>query len=144
MRLTSILFFFLAVGLSTAAAQLPSVGGNAGDLLSKFTKEALSDDALTDDFLDGKKDFIKKAKGTADLAALGGHLQSLIGGIKPGMFKDGVDVGQLTSMAGSLKSIADATGLMKKLQSGLVEKAFKKGWLGKKSDNFTKALDMLG
>jgi len=117
---------------------------NVGDLLGKFTKEAVSDDALTDDFLGGKKDFIKQAKGTTDLAAVGGHLQSLIGGIKPGMFKDGVDVGQLTSMAGSLKSIADATGLMKKLQNGLVEKAFKKGWLGKKSDKFTKALDMLG
>jgi hypothetical protein len=107
-------------------------------------RTAFDDDALTDDFLDGKKDFIKKAKGTADLAALGGHLQSLIGGIKPGMFKEGVDVGQLTSMAGSLKSIADATGLMSKLQNGLLEKAFKKGWSGKKSDKFNKALEMLG
>ena len=144
MRLTPILFFFLAVGLSTAAAQLPSIGGNAGDLLGQFTKKALSDDALTAEFKDGKKDFIKQAKGTADLAALGGHIQSLVGGIKPGMFKDGVDVGQLSSMAGSLKSIADATGLMKKLQNGLVDKAVKKGWLGKKSDKFAKALDMLG
>lgn len=136
------LFALLMVG-ATVSAQLPGMGGG-GDLLGKFTKEALDDDAMKPEFKDMKKGFIKDAKKMTDAASIGGHINKLMGFIKPGMFKEGVNVNELMDAANSVKSIAEATGIMKKLQNSLLPKAFKGSWAGKKQDAFNTALDALG
>ena len=138
-----LLILCLAMTATVASAQLPSMGG-AGDLLGKFTKDALSDDAMKPEFKDMKKGFLKDAKKMTDMASIGGHVNKLIGFIKPGMFKEGVNVDDLMGAANSVKSIADATGIMKKLQDSLLPKAFKSKWPGKKQDAFNTALDALG
>ena len=98
-------------------------GANIGDLVGQFASEGLSPDAMDADFdLDS---FVGKAKGVSDVATIGTHVSKLMGHIKPGMFKDGVDVPKLMGMAGSAKSIADASGLLKGLNNGLIGKAFK-------------------
>ncbi len=128
---------------TVASAQLPSMGG-AGDLLGKFANDALDDDAMKPEFKDMKKGFIKDAKKMTDAASIGAHVNKLMGFIKPGMFKEGVDVNQLMDAANSVKSIAEATGIMKKLQDSLLPKAFKGSWAGKKQNAFNTALDALG
>lgn len=140
---TLVALFALLLAGTTSFAQLPSMGG-AGDLLGKFTKDALADDAMKPEFKDMKKGFIKDAKKLTDAASIGQHINKLMGFIKPGMFKGGVDVNQLMDAANSVKSIADATGIMKKLQDSLLPKAFKGSWAGKKQDAFNTALDALG
>lgn len=142
MKTLFVLFAMILAG-STAYAQLPSMGGG-GDLLGKFTKQALSDDAMKPEFKDMKKGFLKDAKKLTDAASIGQHISKLTGFIKPGMFKEGVDINQLMDAANSVKSIAEATGVMKKLQDSLLPKAFKGNWAGKKEDAFNAALDALG
>ena len=136
---------FLFAGITTASAQMPSLNmddlAGAGKLLNQFTKKGLSPDALSGDFADVKKDCLKGTKGLTDVAGLGGHINKLIGFIKPGMFKGGVDVAQLMDAANSAKSIADATGLMSKLSGSLKPEAFKKGF---NADKFNDALSLLG
>jgi len=58
------------------------------------------------------------------------------------MFKDGIDVSKLLHTGNSVKSIANAIGLMKKINNSLLPKAFKSGW-GQKNDMWEKALDAL-
>lgn len=134
----SILLFFVAITVTNA--QIPTMG--AGDLLNQFTKKGLSDEAMTPEFKDVKKDFLKSAKTMTDAADIGMHINKLVGFIKPGMFKNGVDVNQLMEMGSSVASIADAAGLLGKLQDSLIPGAFKSGW-GKQQDAFNSALDAL-
>lgn len=138
-----ILLCTMLLASTVVSAQLPGMGG-AGDLLGQFTKDALADDAMKPEFMDMKKGFIKDAKKLTDAASIGTHVNKLMGFIKPGMFKEGVDVNQLMDAANSVKSIAEATGVMKKLQDSLLPKAFKGSWAGKKQDAFNAALDALG
>lgn len=146
MKKYTLTFIVSIVLLGTGLAQLPKSLGSAGgadigSLVGQFAEDGLSKDAMKSDFDLGG--FAKKAKGISDIASIGGHVNKLIGNIKPGMFKDGVDVPKLMDMAGSAKSIADATGVMKKLNNSLLSKAFKGGW-SKKSGLWDKALGALG
>jgi hypothetical protein len=145
MKKYTLIFVATLFTCSAAMSQLPSslgsVGGaDIGSLVSQFAGDGLSSDAMNSDFdLAG---FAKKAKGITDVASIGGQVKKLIGSIKPGMFKDGVDVPKLLDMANSAKSIADAAGLMKKLNNSLLSKAFKGGW-DQKSSLWNTALDAL-
>ena len=134
---TLITALFLFAGVSLSIAQLPTSlpsGGGAGigDLVGQFAGDALSPDALGDDFNVDK--FVKDAKGISDAASIGTHVNNLIGHIKPGMFKDGVDANKLLDMGNSVKGIADAAGLLKNLDNGLLGKAFKSDWSSKRPD----------
>ena len=138
---------FLAVAMTTVYAQIPSSmsemtgGGGIGDALSQFASKGLSADALSDGFDVGK--FANDVKGVSDIASIGGHVNNLIGHIKPGMFKEGVDVNKLLDMGNSAKSIADATGLLKGLDNSLLGKAFKSDWSSQRPA-WQNALDLLG
>jgi hypothetical protein len=145
MKKYTLTFAVTLMAFGLALAQLPKSLGSAGgadigSLVGQFADDAISPDALDSDFDLGG--FAKKAKGISDVASIGKHVNKLIGHVKPGMFKDGVDPAKLMDMGNSVKSIADASGLMKKLNNGLVSKAFKGGW-GQKSSLFNSALDAL-
>ena len=130
-----------SAGMTQLPSSLGSVGGaDIGSLVSQFSNDGLSSDAMDSDFdLAG---FADKAKGVTKIARIGKLVNKLIGHIKPGMFKEGVDTGNLLDMGKSVKSIADSAGLMKKLNDSLLPKAFNSGW-GQKSGMWSKALDAL-
>ena len=67
------------------------------DVLGSFVNDGLSPEAMKVGFAAGS--FMKSAGDIADVASLGTHVNKLIGHIKPGMFKEGVDVNQLMDEA---------------------------------------------
>lgn len=141
MKNVLLLITFIAMGIAPAMAQMPDMGdlGNLGGLVGKFAKKGLDPSALAEDF--DAKSFAKDAKGMSDIGDLGGHINNLIGAVKPEMWKDGVDINALKEAGKSAKTIADATGLMDKVQNSLIKKAFKGNW---KPEKFSKALGLLG
>lgn len=139
------LFTVIVLFLSfTANGQIPGAtnmpGADPGGVLETFVSDGLSPDAMTEGF--NAESFLKDAGSIADAASLGKHVNKLIGFIKPGMFKEGVDVNELMDVANSAKSLADAAGVLRRLEGGLLPKALKSDWAGK-STAWHQALDLL-
>jgi len=125
-------------------AQLPSVTtnhANAGSLLTQFAK-AIKPASFLSSWASGKSGWLGKAAKVVDAPGMASSISSLAGFIKPGMFKSGFNVQELMAAAGTAKSMADATGLMKKLEGGLKPEAMSSDW-GAKKTGWESALALL-
>ena len=131
--------FLLATSLlavTKISAQVPAVPGtgnaNIGNLLGQFAN-GIKPSSFTDAWAGKKSGFLSGLAGIKDVAGIGKSIGSLAGFIKPGMFKSGFKVQDLVNSANSLKSMADASGLLKKFEGGLKPEAMASGWAGKRS-----------
>jgi len=133
----SLLVVLLLTFSSALFAQLPVKipgTGNAGigNLVSQFTN-AVKPASFTDAWAGNKGSFLSNAGKITDAVGVGKSIASLAGFIKPGMFKQGFNVQNLISTAGTIKTMAQATGLLKSFEGGLKPEAFTSGWAGKRS-----------
>lgn len=127
-----------------ANAQVPNVSTkhvNAGSLLTQFAK-AIKPASFLSSWASGKSGWLSKAAKVVDAPGMASSISSLAGFIKPGMFKSGFNVQQLMSAAGTAKSMADATGLLKNLEGGLKPEAMSSDW-GAKKTSWESALALL-
>lgn len=136
--------FFASILIATMAfsqttnAQVPSVktptaaAPNIGSLVSQFT-DGINPTSFTDKWTDGKAGFLGNAGKIANPAGLGQSITSLAGFIKPEMFSKGFNLQGLLSTAATVKTMTQATGLLKNLEGGLKPDAFASGWAGKRS-----------
>lgn len=113
--------------------KIPATGnGGIGNLVSQFTN-AVKPTSFTDAWAGNKGSFLSNAGKITDAVGVGKSIASLAGFIKPGMFKQGFNIQNLISTAGTVKTMAEATGLLKKFEGGLKPEAFASGWAGKRS-----------
>lgn len=123
-------------GIGAQAAML-----NIGGLVSQFTN-ALAPAAFGSNWAGGKGGFMKSLKTISSAAAAGQAISSLIGFIKPSMFKKGFNVNSLLQTAGTISTMGQAAGLLKNLDGGLLPSAFGNGW-GAKRSGWSSALSLL-
>lgn len=133
----SLLVLLLITCSSALFAQLPIKvpgTGNAGigNLVSQFTN-AVKPSSFTDAWASNKGSFLSNAGKITDAVGVGKSIASLAGFIKPGMFKQGFNVQNLISTAGTIKTMAQATGLLKSFEGGLKPEALTSSWAGKRS-----------
>ncbi|WP_315819169.1 hypothetical protein [Paraflavitalea speifideaquila] len=130
-----VLLLITSLGTLTGQAQLklPKTGlGNIGSLLTQFSG-ALKPTSLLDSWAGGgKTDWLGLPQGYR-WGGLGKSISSLAGFIKPSMFKGGFDVAGLIKTANTVKTISNATGLLKNLEGGLKPEAFSSDWSSKRS-----------
>jgi hypothetical protein len=69
-------------------------------------------------------------------------VSSLSGFIKPGLFKQGFNLGSVTQAANTAKTYSDASGVLKNLEGGLKPEAFVSSWAGKRT-GWLNALSLL-
>ena len=127
-----------------AHAQVPNVSTNhvnAGSLLTQFAK-AIKPASFLSSWTSGKSGWLSKASKIVDAGGMASSVSSLAGFIKPGMFKSGFNVQELMKAAGTAKSMADATGLLKNLEGGLKPEAMSSDW-GAKKTSWESALALL-
>ena len=127
-----------------ANAQIPNVSTNhvnAGSLLTQFAK-AIKPASFLSSWASAKSGWLGKAAKVASAPAMASSISSLAGFIKPAMFKSGFNVKDLMSAAGTAKTMADATGLLKNLEGGLKPEAMSSDW-GAKKTGWESALALL-
>ncbi len=126
-------------------AQLPTVkapaAANIGSLVSQFT-EGINPASFADKWTDGKAGFLGNAGKIAGAADLGKTITSLAGFIKPTLFKQGFNLQSLLGAAATVKTMTQATGLLKNLEGGLKPEAFVSGWASKRS-GWLSGLDLI-
>ena len=134
--------------LSTGSAQTPklptgSVAGvaNAGKLLSQLAN-AIKPSSFTDAFSGEKSNWLASAAKVADPKGIAGSVSSLAGFIKPGLFKQGLNAQSIVKTAGTVKTVAEASGLLKKFEGALKPEAFTSGWASQKT-GWLSALSLL-
>jgi hypothetical protein len=153
MKKTSLLILFAFLAFSsyaqlpgslkdkTAGLSVPGGTPNIGSLIGQFSN-GLSPAAFGSNWAGGKGGFMKSLGKISSAAAAGQAISSLVGFIKPSMFKKGFDVNSLLKTAGTVSTMSQAAGLMKNLDGGLLSSAFGKSWGGKRSA-WSSALDLL-
>ena len=127
--------FLLPVLLCTYVhAQLPKVNKSAitsavnpGQLLTQFTS-ALKPTSFLSSFAGAKDGILGKAQKAASALEIANTVSSLVGFIKPDMFKQGSTAKSLMDMAGKAKTMTDAAGLLKSFEGGLKPEAFTSSW----------------
>ena len=134
--------------VSTTSAQTPklptgSVTGvpNAGKLLSQLVT-AIKPSSFTDAFKAEKSNWLDKAAKVADPKGIAGSVSSLAGFIKPNLFKQGLSAQSILQTAGKVKTMADASGLLKTFEGALKPEAFTGGWASQKT-GWLSALSLL-
>jgi hypothetical protein len=142
------LFLLLAVSLTflSSRAQLPDVAKSmmpkASSLLEQFAGQIKPSSFLSSWASGGKTSWISAASKVSDAVSMAKSVSSLSGFLKPGMFKQGFNVGSIAQGASAVKSYSEAGGLLKNLEGGLKPESFLSSWQSKRPA-FMKALDML-
>jgi len=144
-------FILLVVLLFNAASigaqvpkELPSTKMgtvNAGSLLTQFTN-AIKPTSFTDQWANGKSSWLSSASKIATAPGMIENISSLSKFIKPSMFRSGFSAQSLLQTATKAKSMADAAGLLKKLEGGLKPEAMVSGWSGERN-TWLSALNLL-
>ena len=148
MRTIILLAWGLMLSTHALHAQLPSISkdavnaaANPGALVSQFTS-ALKPTSFTDAWSGGKTGFLGKAQKASNAISMASTISSLAGFIKPSLFKEGSSAGSILQTANTVKTMAEATGLLKSLEGGLKPEAFASGWSGQRS-GWLSALSLL-
>ncbi len=110
-------------------AQLPKVGGiaNAGQLVTQLIN-AIKPTSFTSAFTGAKDGILGQASKISSAASLASTVSSLVGYIKPEMFKTGSTAKSLLDMSSKVKTMTDATGLLKDFEGGLKPEALTSNW----------------
>lgn len=125
------MLLFAGTSFGQITTKLGTGNANIGSLLTQFTN-AIKPSAFTSQWATGKTDFLNTASKVTDAAAVGKSIASLAGFIKPDMFKQGFNLQSLLSTANTVKTMANAVGLLKNLEGGLKPEAFASGWTTKR------------
>lgn len=139
---------FLLAFSPKAHAQIPKVQDEAsskmaspGKLLTQFAG-ALKPSSFLPSWGEEKNNWLSTAGKASSAQTIAQSISSLIGYIKPGMFKKSDDAESLIQQAGSVKEIAQASGLLKSLEGSLKPEAFLSSWPSQKS-GWISALNLL-
>jgi len=148
MKLYVIILSLCTFLISTTSAQTPklntgSVTGvaNASRLLSQRVS-AIKPSSFTDAFKGEKSNWMDKAAKAVDPKGIAGAVSSLAGFIKPNLFKQGLNPQSILQTAGKVKTMADASGLLKTFEGALKPEAFASGWASQKT-GWLSALSLL-
>lgn len=112
-------------------AQIPKLGSvaNAGQLVTQLVN-AIKPTSFTSAFAGAKEGFLGKAQKIASAADMASTVSSLVGYIKPGMFKTGTTSKSLLDMSGKVKTMAEGASLLKSFEGGLKPDALTSNWSG--------------
>jgi len=126
----------LIISCSLVHAQLPTLkkgalatAANPGQLLTQFTN-ALKPTSFTNTWSAAKDGVMSKAQKAASAVDIANTVSSLVGFIKPELFKQGSTAKSLLDMSNKVKTMAEATSLLKSFESGLQPSAFTGNWSG--------------
>ncbi len=123
-------------------AQLPKVAkAGPGKLLTQFAN-AVKPASFLSSWTGEKTSWLAKAGKVTDAIGIAQSVSSLAGFIKPDMFKSGFNVASLLQTANTVKTITDATGVLKSLEGGLKPEALSTGW-NKQRTGWLSALNLL-
>jgi hypothetical protein len=140
-----IVILALSQSISTLNAQLPQVTTDhkvsAANLLTQFTN-AIKPSSFLENWGSAKSGWLNKAAKAVTPANLASSVSSLAGFIKPGMFKNGFNLQSLQKAAGAVKTMGDATGVLKNLESGLKPEAMNDSWNSKRA-SWLSALNLI-
>lgn len=133
-KVFSVILMLLSVSSSFGqlTTKLGTGTANVGSLLTQFTN-AIKPTSFTSQWATGKTNFLSTASKVTDAVGVGKSIASLAGFIKPDMFKQGFNVQNLISTANTVKTLADASGLLKKFEGGLKPEAFLSSWTSKRT-----------
>ncbi|SEO99872.1 hypothetical protein [Niastella yeongjuensis] len=111
-------------------AQLP-VGSvaNAGQLVTQLVN-AIKPSSFTSAFSGAKEGILGDASKISSATGLASTVSSLVGYIKPDMFKTGSTAKSLLDMGTKAKTMADASSLLKNFEGGLKPEALTNEWSG--------------
>ena len=112
-----------------------------GKLLTQFTN-ALQPASLINSFASQKSSFLTKAGKVTDAIGMAQTISSLVGFIKPDMFKTEFNAATLLQTAHTVKTFAEGANMLKKLEGGLKPEAFVSGWASQRS-GWISALNLL-
>lgn len=115
---------------SAVHAQLPKLNTgavNPGQLLTQFTN-ALKPTSFTSAFAGAKDGILGKAQKAASAVDIANTVSSLVGFIKPDLFKQGSTAKSLMNMSGKVKTMTEAASLLKSFEGGLKPEAFTSNW----------------
>lgn len=113
----------------------------AGKLLSQFAG-AIKPTSFLSSWAGEKSSWLSKASKVTDAVGVAQSVSSLAGAIKPDMFKSGFNVSNLIQTAGTVKTMANAAGLLKNLEGGLKPDALTSAW-GTQRSGWLSALSLL-
>lgn len=138
-----LLAFTSQAQLKDALSKASGAGApNPGSLLTQFAGAIQPTSFLPSWGSGGKTDWLATAGKVSNAVSMAKSVSSLSGFIKPGMFKQGFNVGSLTQAASAAKTYSDASGVLKSLEGGLKPEAFVSSWAGKRS-SWLNALSLL-
>ena len=110
-------------------AQIPKLGGvaNAGQLVTQLVN-AIKPASFTSAFAGAKGGILDKAKNIASASDMASTVSSLVGYIKPDMFKTGSTAKSLLDMGSKAKTMAEGASLLKSFEGGLKPDALTSNW----------------
>jgi len=121
-----------------AHAQLPKPNkatvlsaASPGKLLTQFTN-AISPSSFTSAFTGAKGGILSKAQKVTNAIGVANTVSSLAGYIQPAMFKQGSTAQNIVQLAGKVKTMTDAAGLLKNFEGSLQPQAFTNSWSGQR------------
>ena len=110
-------------------AQIPKLGGvaNAGQLVTQLIN-AIKPSSFTSAFAGAKDGILGQASKISSAASMASTVSSLVGYIKPDMFKTGSTAQSLLDMGTKAKTMADGASLLKSFEGGLKPEALTSSW----------------
>jgi hypothetical protein len=130
MKMLFAIFMLAGISGSAVQAQLPKLNTSAvnpGQLLTQFTN-GIKPTSFTNAFAVAKDGILGKAQKAASAVEIASTVSSLVGFIKPDMFKQGSTAKSLMDMSGKVKNMTEAAGLLKSFEGGLKPEAFTSNW----------------
>ena len=115
-------------------AQLPKVGSmaNAGQLVTQLVN-AIKPTSFTSAFAGAKDGLLGKASKISSAVDMASTVSSLVGYIKPDLFKTGSTAKSLLDMSSKVKTMTDAASLLKGFEGGLKPEALTSAWSGSRT-----------
>jgi hypothetical protein len=135
MKLITLAALLLVAVTTSAQLKVPKTSngnGSIGNLITQFTNQ-LKPASFTNAWNGQKGNFLSSAGKIADAVSVGKSVSSLVGFLKPDMFKQGFNIQNLLSAANTVNTMSQAAGLLKNLEGGLKPEAFSSGWSQKRS-----------
>jgi len=124
------IFMLAVIAGSAVHAQLPKLNNtavNPGQLLTQFTN-AIKPSSFTNAFAAAKDGILGKAQKASNALDIANTVSSLLGFIKPDLFKTGSTAKSLMDMSNKVKTMTEATGLLRSFEGGLKPEAFTSNW----------------
>jgi hypothetical protein len=132
--LASLVLFMAACHLGQA--QLPTINkgtvmgaAQPGQLLTQFVN-MIKPTSFLSSFSGAKEGILAKAQKATSAMEIASTVSSLVGYIKPSMFKTEGTGKNLLDMSSKVKTMSDAAGLLKGFEGGLEPNAMTAGWSG--------------